>query len=426
MNATATASVAPRPAQNRVPAAMPRQGAAASAVMHIFSDDPATGRAAADALQDRRLAKIRAELHDGGVLAARAMFAASPTPDLLLVESRGDVGALLDELETLAQVCDARTKVIVIGHVNDVRLYRELMRRHITEYLVAPLGTGQLAEAVAGALAGHAAETTGRVVAFLGAKGGCGSSTVCHNVGWSLADALGLPTIIADFDLAFGTLGLDFNQDAAQGLGEALAAGSRLDGAMLEKLMSKCSDLLTLLTPPCVTDAADASPEQAAHLVQLLGRAAGVVALDLPLGWRASTRALVAEADHVVVTAEPDLANLRNAKNLIDTVRVLRGDDAPPLLVLNKLQLPRRPEISAHDFANAVELEPSALIEFDAQLFGTAANNGLMIGEVSAKSRHAQHFRSLAGKLTGNAAIASRPAGRLKPLMRRLTRRLAS
>jgi pilus assembly protein CpaE len=245
-------------------------------------------------------------------------------------------------------------------------------------------------------------------------------------VGWALAEALGLPTIIADFDLAFGTLGLDFNQDTGQGLGEALAAGDRLDDAMLEKLMSKCSERLTLLTPPCAIDAADASPERAVQLVQRLGRATTVIALDLPLGWQPSTRALIAEADQLVITAEPDLANLRNAKNLIDTVRALRGGDEPPLLALNKLHLPRRPEISPRDFANAMELEPAALIEFDAQLFGTAANNGLMIGEISAKSRHAQHFRGLAGKLTGNAAIAGRPAGGLKPLMRRLTRGLAN
>ncbi len=127
-----------------------------------------------------------------------------------------------------------------------------------------------------------------------------------------------------------------------------------------------------------------------------------------------------------VITAEPDLANLRNAKNLIEAARTLRATDKPPLLVLNKLQMPRRPEISPRDFATAVDLEPASLIEFDAQLFGSAANNGLMIGEVSPKAKHAELFRVLAETLSGKAAPTERKSGLFKPLMHRLSRKLAS
>lgn len=405
----------------------PRPVAKSGPRIHIFCEDQGTGEAVAEAMRDRRLAKPRIELHMGGVHAARMMFATSPTPDLIVVESLLEPGAMLADLETLSEVCDTGTKVVVIGHVNDVLLYRELVRRHISEYLVAPLSPKQFAETIAGALAGHSAQAPGRVLAFLGAKGGCGSSTVCHNTGWALAEMLGVPTIIADFDLAFGTLGLDYNQDLGQGIGEALAAGDRLDSPMLDKLMSKCSERLSLLTPPCILDTApDVAPDHAAQLVQLMGRTASAALLDLPLDWRASTRALIAEADQLVITAEPDLANLRNAKNLIDAARTLRATDKQPLLVLNKLHMPRRPEISARDFGNAVDLEPAALIEFDAQLFGSAANNGLMIGEISLKSKHAGLFRALGETLSGKTAAPQRQSGLLKPLMDRLSRGLAN
>jgi pilus assembly protein CpaE len=405
----------------------PQRDALLEPRLQIFCEEQGTATSAAQAMRDRRLAKLRVALHKGGVGAARTMFAASPTPDLVVVESLLEPGPMLAELETLSEVCDAGTKVVVIGHVNDVRLYRELMRRHISEYLVAPLSAAQFAEAIAGALADQAAQAPGRVIAFLGAKGGCGSSTICHNTGWTLAEMLGAQTIIADFDLAFGTLGLNFNQDLGKGIGEALAAGERLDGAMLDKLMSKCSERLTLLTPPCTLDTdPEIAPDRAAQLVQLMGRTASVAALDLPLDWRASTRALIAEADQLVITAEPDLANLRNAKTLIDAARALRATDRPPLLVLNKLNMPRRPEISARDFGNAVELEPAALIEFDAQLFGSAANNGVMIGEISAKSKPAELFRALGETLSGKTAAAPRQSGLLKPLMDRLSRGLAN
>ena len=418
---------ASRPATEGFSGVVPRQAGPFGPRIHIFCESSGTADAVAEAMRDRQLAKLRIELHTGGIQAARTMFANSPTPDLIVVEALLEPAAMLADLETLSEVCDAGTKVIVIGHVNDVLLYRELMRRHISEYLVAPLSAGQFAETIAGALGGRAAQPPGRVLAFLGAKGGCGSSTVCHNTGWALAETLGVPTIIADFDLAFGTLGLDYNQDLGQGIGEALAAGERLDGAMLDKLMSKCSERLSLLTPPCILDTGpDVSPDRAARLVQLMGQSASVVALDLPLDWRASTRALIAEADKLIITAEPDLANLRNTKNLIEAARTLRATDRPPLLVLNKLQMPRRPEISPRDFATAVDLEPAALIEFDAQLFGSAANNGLMMGEVSPKAKHAEVFRMLAETLSGKAAPTERKSGLFKPLMHRLSRKLAS
>jgi pilus assembly protein CpaE len=414
-----------RPTNEGYSGGVPRRAGPPGPRIHIFCESPGTADAAAEAMRDRQLAKLRIELDTGGIQAAGAMFANSPTPDLIVVESLLEPAAMLADLDTLSQVCDAGTKVIVIGHVNDVLLYRELVRRHISEYLVAPLLPKQFAETIAGALAGHSAQPPGRVIAFLGAKGGCGSSTVCHNTGWALAEILGVPTIIADFDLAFGTLGLDYNQDLGQGMGEALAAGERLDGAMLDKLMSKCSERLFLLTPPCILDTGpDVSPGRALQLVQLMGRTAAMVALDLPLDWRASTRALIAEADQLIITAEPDLANLRNAKNLIEAARTLRAADQP-LLVLNKLQMPRRPEISPRDFATAVDLEPASLIEFDAQLFGSAANNGLMIGEISPKAKHAELFRALGETLSGKAAPTERKIGLFKPLMHRLSRKLA-
>ena len=427
MSTTLPGRTAPRPSPERKAAGFPETAALPGPGIQIFYEDEGTRGAAAEAMRDRRLAKLRIALNPGGVEAARMMFADVPTPGLIVVESLLGPGAMLAALETLSQVCDAGTKVVVIGHVNDVLLYRELVRREISEYLVAPLNAVAFAETILGALAGQSAQPPGRVLAFLGAKGGCGSSTVCHNTGWALAEMLGLSTIIADFDLAFGTLGLDYNQDVGQGIGEALAAGDRLDAAMLDTLMSKCSERLALLTPPCTLDAdPDAAPDRAAQLVQLLARSASMVALDLPLGWGPATRALIAEAEQLVIIAEPDLANLRNAKTLIDAARALRDPDKPPLLLLNKVSMPRRPEISPRDFGNAVDLEPAALIEFDAQLFGSAANNGLMIGEISLKSRHAELFRVLAEQLSGKSAAARRQGGLLKPLMHRLSRKLAS
>jgi pilus assembly protein CpaE len=407
----------------------PSERAAASAGrmrVHVFCEDAGTDAMVARCAGDRRLAEHEIARRMGGVHAARAHYANEPTPNLIIVESLLDASGILADMDVLAESCDAESKVLVIGHVNDVLLYRELLRRHISDYLVAPVEPGQLAEAIAAALKGETPEVAGRVIVFLGAKGGCGSSTVCHNVGWLLAEEMKAGTIIADFDLAFGTLGLDFNQDGGHGLAEALASSYKLDSESVGGLLAKCSDQLGLLTASYMLDADPvARPDDALRLVEILSRTVPFTLLDLPTGWSAASRALVEQADDVVITAEPDLANLRNAKNLIDTTRSLRATAKPAVLVMNKTGLPRRPEISIRDFANAVDLEPSVAIGFDAQLFGTSANNGLMIGESLPRSKHVDLFRELAQLLGGKRPAKARGRGMFAPLMQRLGRRRA-
>ena len=88
--------------------------------------------------------------------------------------------------------------------------------------------------------------------------------------------------------------------------------------------------------------------------------------------------------------------------------------------MLNQVGVPKRPEISLKDFAHAIELDPKVVIDFDAQLFGTAANNGQMIEEVSDKSRAAEAFRSLANLLTDRVEEKGESSSLLGPLLGRL------
>src|SRR5262249_39556687 len=150
----------------------------------------------------------------------------------------------LAELDKLAEVCDPATKVVVVGRSNDVELYRESMRRGASEYLVAPLSPLQLIEVISGLYLDPGASPIGRVVAVVAARGGTGSSTLCHNIGWCIAEELNVNTTIIDFDMAFGTVGLDFNDEASQGVADALSAPERLDDVLLDRLLIKRGDHL--------------------------------------------------------------------------------------------------------------------------------------------------------------------------------------
>jgi pilus assembly protein CpaE len=369
--------------------------------IQAFCEDKATAEAAQNAVEDRRLAKAHFTVHMGGVLAAHAHYQESPTPNLIIVESFKDRAGLISDLDMLAEVCDAGTKVIVIGHQNDVLTYREVVRRGVSEYLIAPITTLGLMESISNLYNDPSSDPVGTVIAFVGAKGGVGSSTVCHNTAWAMSEILKSDVVITDFDLPFGTAGLDFNQDPAQGIADALSTPERLDEVLLDRLLTKCSQHLSLFAAPGVLERDyDISADGCEMVLDVVRQNVPYVAIDVPHLWTTWSKRLLLLADEIVITAAPDLANLRNAKNMVDLLKQHRKNDSKPHLVLNTLGMPKRPEIPIKDFSTALEIAPKIVIDFDAESFGMASNNGQMIEEATVKAKSAQQFRDLALILT--------------------------
>jgi pilus assembly protein CpaE len=137
-------------------------------------------------------------------------------------------------------------------------------------------------------------------------------------------------------------------------------------------------------------------------------------------------RRVLSSADDVVIVAEPDLANLRNAKNMIDTLRQLRPNDAPPRLVLNRVGVPKRPEIKAAEFADALGVEAVVAIPFEPQLFGVAANNGQMIGEQDERHATAEMFDRISQVVTGRGEVQRRKGLALGALVNRFLKKGAA
>ena len=370
--------------------------------IHAFCEFPDTGTAMERAGTDRRLAKAHLTVQMGGIDAAVGHYHGQITPNLLIVETKLHGVEALAELDRLAEVCDPSTKVVVVGRTNDVELYRELMRRGASEYLVAPLSPLQLIEVVSGLYLDPGSNPIGRVVAVIGARGGVGASTLAHNIGWCIAEELHINTTIIDLDLPFGTVGLDFNDESSQGVVDALSAPERLDDVLLDRLLLKRGEHLSLFTAPATLERDhDSPPESYEAVVHAVRQTIPCVILDLPHVWQPWVKAALLAADDVVIVATPDLTSLRNAKNIIDLLKGARPNDAPPRLVVNQIGIPKRPEIPTKDFAETMGLDPSALIAFEPQLFGQSANNGQMVIETSPKAPVSEAMRSLCRAITG-------------------------
>jgi pilus assembly protein CpaE len=392
--------------------------------IQAFCDTVETAAAVQSAGEDRRLAKAHLKVQMGGVTAAVEAYRSSPTPNVVLLETEARGTDILAGLDQLAEVCDAGTRLIVVGRTNDVVLYRELVRRGVSDYLISPIGTIDIVRAICGLYTTPDAKPVGRVIAVVGAKGGVGASTIAHNIGWSIARDLNIDSVVTDLDLAFGTAGLDYNQDPPQGIADAVFSPDRIDTAFVDRLLSKCTDHLSLLAAPATLERVyDFGTEAFDSIFDSLRATIPCIVLDVPHQWLGWTKRALIGADDILVVAAPDLANLRNAKNLIDLLRTSRPNDHRPFYCLNQVGVPKRPEIKPADFAKALDDEPSAIIPFEPQMFGTAANNGQMISEISSGHKTAETFRQLAQLLTGRAEAKRQRRTLLTPLLEKLRQR---
>ena len=359
--------------------------------IHAFCENQSLLALIQSAAQDRRMEKAALKANSGGIGAALSAYRQESTPNVIVLEVSDDRAAFLADLDALAEFCDDGTRVVVVGRANDISLYRALIARGVSEYLVEPFEILDFIRVVSELYAKSGSRVLGRIVAVYGARGGVGASTVAHHLAWSIATKAEISTVIADCDLPFGTAGLDFNQDPPQGIADAVFAPDRLDVNMLDRLMSKCNDRLVLLPAPATLERNyDFDAEAFDGVINLLRMSAPMIVLDLPNVWTAWSRRLLVSADEVVLVAAPDLANLRNVKNIQDNLAPARANDAKIKLVMNTVGVPKRPEIPVKDFSSSLNLEASLVIPFDAKLFGAAANNGQMVAEVSGGAKIGQ------------------------------------
>ncbi|MFT5742161.1 MAG: pilus assembly protein CpaE [Paracoccaceae bacterium] len=392
-----------------------------------FSETAEVDAVIAEVALDRRLAHAITKTSMGGIPGAIAFCRANPTPDLLILEGVGSRDTLMAQLKELADYCELKTKVVVIGTSNDVALYRDLMDLGISDYVVGPVYILTLVATILRLLDKPGAIGTGRICAFIGAKGGVGASTIAQNLAWNIAQGQRRPVLLIDMDLQFGSVALNLNLESAtcfadQLLGDGSNGNSvRLDQALFDRLLVPHGEFLSVLPGGNTTrEVIEPAAEILSRLFDIAQNSFSLVVLDVPHSYSTWVKQALRAADDIILTAEPELGNLRNAKHFIEMLHILRPHDEPPRLVLNKVGTPARSEIKTTEFASALKLNVAATFGFDAKLFSNAANNGQMLSETSIKNTAKRPFSKLEQALTGSKDAASAKVGGLARLWRRL------
>ena len=370
--------------------------------IHAFCDRNETASCINTMQRDWRMRRTNTKIYMGGLPAAIDYYHKENTPALILIESGMRGSELFNQLEQLASVCDEGTKVVIIGAANDIRLYRQLMEKGVSDYIVPPLHPLTLVRSIGELYTDPETPFIGRAVAFYGAKGGVGSSTLAHNIAWVLAERMMQETSVIDLDSSWGTTALDFAYDSASGLEEALSEPERLDETLMDRIMVRHTPRLSLLpTASSLNTKPVFDPDAYEAIVNAVRSISPLAILDMPHYWADWTTNLLTTVDDVVITAVPDLANLRNTKNLIDFLRAQRPNDPDPILILNQTGRCKNAgdEITPEQFGATVGLEPSLVLGFDPDTYARAGNEGKMLSDMKETEFAVAGFEYVAHRL---------------------------
>ncbi len=306
---------------------------------------------------------------------------------------------MLSGLDRLFGLLARGSKVVVLGAVNDIALFRELAARGVSEYIVPPMRQEDVVRVLCRL---YADNDKSRVIAVIGARGGVGASTIAHNLAWSIAERQDVPAALLDLDLSFGTAAFSVHLNTPHSLADVLLATEPVDDAFLEQVSAKQTPRLQILSAPASLEH-DFPLDGLELVIKRARRTSSFVVLDLPHAWTAWIKQTLISADDVLIVAGPDLASLSSAKNMLDLLSLERPKGSAPAVALSMVGVPNRPEILFKDFADALGAEPVASFAFEPDLFGLASIKGQMVGEAAPESKTALALDALATTLTGRA-----------------------
>ncbi|HOO81444.1 MAG TPA: AAA family ATPase [Alphaproteobacteria bacterium] len=337
----------------------------------VYSKDQKTLQAARDLENDWRFARVSVQDEEGDVENAIATYQDIASPTLIIIQTDVIDKSFTARLEELAGHCEAGTSAIIVGPDNDVNLYRRLIDMGVSDYLVRPISSADLAKVVSKALIEKIGVTGSRLVAVMGAKGGVGSSIISEALACGLTDILGQKAILLDASGGWSTLAVGLGFEPSTTLSEAVRAAENADEDSLKRMLYTVSDKLSVLaTGGDVMLEQGVSPDQLETLIDMLMVKYPFVIVDLSQSAAALQKIILTRANQILVTATPTLPALRLARSLIQEVKEVRGgEDSDVSLIVNMQGQAPANEVSKSDIEKAMEFSVAAYLPYDAKMF---------------------------------------------------------
>lgn len=337
----------------------------------VYSKDKDTIEAAKNIAADWRFARVKMQTEEGDVETATRAYAEFKSPDVLIIQTDTIDEAFVGKLEALAAHCDENTEAVVIGPDNDVNLYRKLIDMGVSDYLVRPVSAEVLAEVTAKTLIAQHGVSGSRLVAFVGAKGGLGTSTITRNVGWALSSDLGQKTMLVDASGGWSSHPVGLGFEPSTTFAEAVKAADNGDEDSLARMLFKINDkYTTLATGGDVLLEPALKPAQMENLLETLMVKYPAVIADISGAAPDVCKAILSRANDIVLVSNATVSCLRLARTLIMEIKDIRGgEDDEVSLLINMEGFAPGNELSKADILKAMELDVKASVPFDPKTF---------------------------------------------------------
>jgi pilus assembly protein CpaE len=330
-------------------------------------------------------------------------------------------------IENLNGLLAFRTGVgaIMIVHELNADVLKQALRAGLDDVVPASADDGELRDAVSRTIArlvrqpeqqpeapasrGAAPATQGRVITVCGTKGGTGKSVVAINVAVSLAKRTIQPVVLVDADLQFGDVALMLQLQPVHTIAEAVQAGERLDGTLLERLLLRHSPSgLFVLAAPTEPGSADlVGSEELTRIVTVLREHCAYVVIDTPANFSNATLGAINVADDVLVLAGLDVMSLKSARVGLETLRVMGVPLSKVKFVLNRANT--KVGLTERDAQRAVQLEIDAALPSDI-VVAESVNRGVPVVMSTPRSRFARVIDDLAKRLMVPETSSEAPA----------------
>ena len=332
-----------------------------------------------------------------GYVDANVIFG-TPSAALELLQSEGsptyffiDIGPnsenVLPEVDQVAQYCNPTTKVVIIGDTNDLNLYRQLLQRGVSEYFVKPAGIDSIKDAFLSG--GKKIETDnssvdGKVVSFLSASSGDGSTTIATNVAYTLAKDYGQSTVVVDMDYQFGLVARNLDLTTSAGLKELYEhpEGS-IDETLIESTVIPYKDDMFIISAPRVLGAMpEISSNTIANLIYTLRKKFKYVILDMPHIWTDWMTVLFRESDRSFLVGQLNIKSLTHTSRILDAVNASGVPINNTSIIINRSGSKLKEPITSTDFSMACKKKIDHYISNDSKTISISEDQGVTAVEI--------------------------------------------
>ncbi len=341
-------------------------------------------------------------VRDGGSQQALDYLAEAPTPTVLIVDI-GESSAPLTAMLSLTAAFSEQTRLIGIGTINDINLYREMVGAGITDYLVKPVTEKALAAALcrteerSTSTSSSDASPASKVnrIAVVGARGGVGASSMAVNLAWLLSQERGHKTTLIDLDLEFGTVALALDLEPTRGLREALESPNRIDSLFIESATAKLTEKLSVMaTEETLAQQIAFNPDAIDILFEAVGRTNTCIVADVPRTSFAVRQRVFEDCTKIVVVTDLSLSGLRDCMRLLTGIEEVVAD-RPVFVVANRAGA-KHDAMTAKEFQKALGHKVDFIVPDDPKAFIAAANNGKPVVQTHSKSPVSKVIRKIA------------------------------